>query len=178
MVEQIARETEPFASLDLGPIKTVVLRTIDEVAEHYHPGEDQPRLRMALIDFLLLVERLARNVRTKAVTSVPGARLIYASHVSWLMKQGPQVKNLYERADWAFRFARPIFDTQGAILTELGRALRGGAHILMMRINAALTSLLIRECGRAAIDLYSGACGSHTRRLCAPTRLTKRRSTR
>ena len=159
-MEHIVRETEPFAFNDHEPIKKALLRTIDAVAEHYHPDMDQPRLRITVPEFLLLVERSARKAREAAV-SVPFARLVLASDILWLKKQadgwGPTAKNLYDRADWAIRVQRLILDPSGAALTELRRVLQGNfAGVLLQRIRAALTSLLIRECGRAAIDLYSG----------------------
>jgi uncharacterized protein len=117
-------------------------------------------LRFASANFRL-VERSARNARKAALTSVPGVRLVRASDVLWLKKQadawGPTAKNVYDRADWAIRFQRLILNPQDAVLTELRRALQGDtAGVVSQRIKAALNSLLICECGRAAIDLYSG----------------------
>jgi uncharacterized protein len=161
LVEQIVAETEPFAFTDPAPIQKALLRTVDAVAKHYHPDADRPQFRITLPEFLLLVERSAGNARKQAMAHVPFVRLIRASDVLWIKEKaeavGPLATRLYRRTDWAVRIARLVYNLPGAAMSELRRQLLGDiAAAGKQRMQAALTALLIRECGRAAIELYSG----------------------
>ncbi len=161
LVEQIGRETEPLSLTEAEPIKRVVERTVDAVAEHFHPGASHARLRISLPEGLLLAERLSRDLRRAVLAQVPGARDMRLSDAAWAKKiydrYGTTAKRILSRGDRARRLVRFIGNPKGALLSEATTLLLGQVYgFLSRRVRAELTSLLIRETGRAAIDLYSG----------------------
>jgi uncharacterized protein len=56
LVEWISRETKPLSFTEAEPIAKVLERTVDAVAEHFHPGASRARLRVSLPEGLLLAE--------------------------------------------------------------------------------------------------------------------------
>jgi predicted GTPase len=161
LVEQIGRETEPLSFTETEPIKRVLERTVDAVAEHFHPGASRARLRISLPEGLLLAERLSRGLRRAVLTNVPGARDMRLSDAAWAKTiydtYGTTAKRIYASGDRARRLVRFIANPKGALLGEATMLLVGQVGgFLSRRVRAELTSLLIRETGRATIDLYSG----------------------
>jgi predicted GTPase len=161
LIEQIGRETEPFSFTEAEPIRKVLEQTVDAVAEHFHPGTTRARLRFSLPEALLLAERLSRKLRVAILTYVPGAREIRFSDAAWAKeayeRYGAAAKRVYSSGDIITRLARLFRNPEGASLSEVGRLLVGPVGgFLSRRVRAELTMLLIREIGRAAIDVYSG----------------------
>jgi uncharacterized protein len=161
LVERIGRETEPLSFTEAEPITKVLERTVDAVAEHFHPGASRARLRVSLPEGLLLAERLSRDLRVAVLTHVPGAREIRLSDAAWAKeaydRYGTATKRVYSYGDGVRRLARLIGNPNGAFLAEATRLLVGQVGgFLSRRVRAELTILLIREIGRAAIDTYSG----------------------
>jgi uncharacterized protein len=161
LVERIGRETEPLSFTEAEPITKVLERTVDVVAEHFHPGALRARLRVSLPEGLLLAERLSRDLRVAVLTHVPGAREIRLSDAAWAKeayeRYGAATKRVYSYGEGVRRLARLIGNPNGALLAEVTRLLVGQVGgFLSRRVRAELTVLLIREIGRAAIDVYSG----------------------
>ncbi len=160
IVEAIARETEPFSFTDEAPIRAAMMRVTNAVADYFHPGASRAHLRFSLPEILLLAERLARDLRGAVVTHVPGARQIQVCDALWLKElydqHGETAKQAYDyftRFQRIARLARP----ESSLLGEAGLKLMGSAlGSLSLRVRAELTATVIRETGRAAIDLYSG----------------------
>jgi uncharacterized protein len=156
LVERIGRETEPLSFTEAEPITKVLERTVDAVAEHFHPGASRARLRVSLPEGLLLAERLSRDLRVAVLTHVPGAREIRLSDAAWAKeaydRYGTATKRVYSYGDGVRRLARLIGNPNGAFLAEATRLLVGQVGgFLSRRVRAELTILLIREIGRAAI---------------------------
>ncbi len=161
LVEQIGDETEPFSFTEAEPIRKVLEHTVDAVAKHFHPGTSRARLRFSLPEALLLAERLSRKLRVAILTYVPGAREIHFSDVAWAKEvydsYSASAKRVYSSGDIASRLVRLFRNPEGASLAEIGRLLVGPVGgFLSHRVRAEFTILLIREIGRAAIDVYSG----------------------
>lgn len=161
LVEEVVRETEPFASTDPAPIRAALERTISAVAQHLKGDASEARLDVTLPELLMLAERTARDARRAALAHVPGIRLVTFGHLIWVKRQsetyGPAASRAYTVAQWAYRIQRAVRDPTSGLLGEAARLLFDtGSKVLSLRVRAALTAVLIRECGRAAIDLYSG----------------------
>jgi len=161
IVEATSDETPPFTFLEIEPIQAALLDLVDRVATHYRPNERNARLRLTLPEVLLLTERFARDARAAAVRHVPGSRRLLISDAlrfkNWAERWGPTASQSISAVDAVRRILRGVVDPAGAMLQESTRALVGKAgSALALRARSTLTALLLRECGRSAIDLYSG----------------------
>lgn len=161
LVEAACDETAPFTFVDSEPIQAAMLDLVDRVAGHFRPDERDARLRLTVPELLLLMERFARDARAATLQHVPGSRRLHISDVlrwkGWAERWGPTASRSVTVFDSVRRVLRGIADPAGAAVQESTRALVGRVGgVLALRARAALTALLLRECGRAAIDLYSG----------------------
>jgi len=161
IVEATSEATPPFLFLDVEPIRVAVMQLVDSVAAHYQPGVRDARLQLTLPEVLLLTERFSRDVRTAALEHVPGSRRLLIGDAlrfrNWAERWGPTASQTVDALDSARRIVRGVVNPVGAAIQESTRALLGKAGtVLALRARAALTELILRECGRAAIDLYSG----------------------
>jgi hypothetical protein len=158
-VEQIGRETEPL-SFEAEPITKVLERTVDAVAEHFHSGALRARWRISLPEGLLLSERLSRDLRSVILKHVPLVERLTLADVFRAKeaydRYGNAVERVYSYSDGARRLARLVGNPKGALLQEAAELLGPVGGFLSLRVRAELTSLVIHETGRAAIDLYSG----------------------
>ncbi|WP_162009682.1 GTPase family protein [Methylocystis heyeri] len=158
LVENIARESEPLTE----STRAIALmeQTVDAVAEFFHEDAAQARFRITLPEMLLLTERVSRDLRAAAVKYLPGAREIQISHLLWL-------KERYDRHGPWVKIAHPYFTNflrlsrwtrpESALLSEATGRLAGPVvDFVTLRLRSEFTALLVRETGRAAIDLYSG----------------------
>ena len=160
LVEDIAAKTEPFQSTDLAPILAALERVASAVAQHFKGDAPEHRWDVTLPELLLLIEHAAHDTR-RAILRLPGIRHITISDARWIQRQtethGPAISRTYEYAQKALRLARMVRDPMSGILGEIGGGLFGSlSDVVSLRIRAAVTGLLIRECGRAAINLYAG----------------------
>lgn len=161
LVEAACDDTTPFSFLDTDPIQAALLDVVDRVATHFRPNERDARLRLTLPEVLLLTERFARDARAATLRNVPGSRLLLISEAlrfrNWAERWGPRASQSVTALDSVRRILRGVVDPAGAVVQESTRALLGKAgSVLALRARAALTALILREAGRAAIDLYSG----------------------
>lgn len=161
IVERACAESPPFTFLDVEPIRDEVLRLVDRIALHFRSDDADARLQLTLPEVLLLAERFGRDARAAALRHVPGARRLLISDAlrfkSWAERWGPTATQSVAMLDAVWRIVRGVVDPAGAAVQESKRALLGkSGSVLATRARAALTDLILRECGRAAIDLYSG----------------------
>ena len=162
LVEEIGRETPPLTFTESEPARLLIERIVDRVATHYHPGVSHVRYHATLPEMLLLTERLARDLRIALIRFVPGVRQVpvslgfgafgtYERHRGWIRAAIPVVRNLLRVQQLA------SLNLVGLIQRELNQA--GWSQVLGHvggRAREELTAILVRETGRAAIDLYSG----------------------
>jgi uncharacterized protein len=160
-VKQIGRETEPLSFTEAEPITKVLERTVDAVAEHFHPGTPRARWRISVPEGLRMSERLSRRLRSVILNHVPLAKDllladVYGAKEAW-DRYGNVSKKVHPYSDGVSRLARVVVNPKGALPKEVAQLLVGQVGgFLSRRVRAELTSLLIHETGRAAIDLYSG----------------------
>lgn len=135
--------------------------TVDLVAAHYHPGVERARYRLTLPEALLLTERVSRDLRAACLRHVPASQHV---QIATLLKardlydaHGETVKTLYSVARAARTATSVVTNPVSAVLREAGGLLAGRlVDDLTLRLQGQVTQMLIRETGRAAIDLYSG----------------------
>jgi small GTP-binding protein len=159
----MADATEQFAFTEIEPLYIRALAIIDTVAHRFHPQAHAAWAQFSLPEVLLLVERLARDVRREALRHIPGilVRKITFSHLLWAHQQKEQYGEAAQTG-WRvgfglWRMARAMLHPMQAAGQETsGWFVEKTATVLSYRLRAYATRLFVLEVGRAAIDLYSG----------------------
>ncbi len=150
----IADTATPFSFAETEPILASAREIVEAVARAFHPDARNPWARFSLPEFLLLAERLSRDVRREALRHIPAILL-------WVHQQNVRYG---EAAQTGWRLGFGLWRVIRAALNPLqaaGQETSGvfferTAKVLSYRVRAYATRLLILEVGRAAIDLYSG----------------------
>ena len=86
-VLQIADATAPFSFIEMEPLITSARNIVEVVARHFHPDARNAWARFSLPEFLLLTERLSRDVRREALRHIPAIRAMRLSHLLWVHRQ-------------------------------------------------------------------------------------------
>src|SRR5215471_17660257 len=157
----IADATAPFAFTEIEPLVTSARDIVEVVARRFHPGAHTAWAQFSLPEFLLLAERLCRDVRREALRHIPGVRAIRLSHLLWVRRQntryGPIARTGWRVGFGLWRIARGALNPVQAVGQETsGIFTEKTARVLSYRLRAYATRLLILEIGRAAIELYAG----------------------
>src|SRR5260370_11211047 len=157
----IADATAPFAFTEIEPLVASARDIVEVVARRFHPEAHPAWAQFSLPEFLLLAERLCRDVRREALHHIPGVRAIRLSHLLWARRQNERYCAI-ARTGWRMGFGlwRVV---RGALnpLQAAGHETRSilalkTAKLLSYRLRAYATRLLVLEIGRAAIELYAG----------------------
>src|SRR6266436_2511486 len=157
----IADATAPFAFTEIEPLVASARDIVEAVARRFHPEAHTAWAQFSLPEFLLLAERLCRDVRREALRHIPGVRAIRLSHLLWVRRQNERYGAI-TRTGWRmgfglWRIVRGALNPLQAAAQEAKELLMDQTHgILSHRLRAYATRLLVLEIGRAAIDLYSG----------------------
>ena len=134
-------------------------RTVEVVAQHYHPDRKEPALEFTVPELLLLTERVSARLRLVLLEHVP---------LSHRLKVGPLLRA------WGYRPLVAAGYRHGLRLYTLVRLLRAASplhavvaeirdHVvgdlfdsLQVNVRRRIVRLWIEEIGRASIELYSG----------------------
>jgi hypothetical protein len=160
-VLEIADTAAPLSFTELDPLLSTVRETVEVVAGQLYPEADSAWAQFSLPELLLLIERLCRDFRRKAVSHLPAVSSIRLSHLLWVHKQNKRYGTL-ARAGWRIGYAVWRIIPAGlnplqAVGQESSSAfLEQATEVLSYRLRAYATRLLALEVGRAAIDLYAG----------------------
>jgi uncharacterized protein len=150
-----------FSFTEMEPILASAGEIVEAVARAFHPDVRNAWARFSLPEFLLLAERLSRDVRREALLHIPAIRAMKLSHLLWVHRQNVRYG---EAAQTGWRLGFGLWRVIRAALNPLqaaGQETSGvfferTTKVLSYRARAYATRLLILEVGRAAIDLYSG----------------------
>lgn len=159
-VQNLAEAVDPLSLTDADEAFVLARRTVEEVARHYRPDDDNPLAAFTLPEGLLLLHRVSARLRQAVLDMVPLAdRLTLAQlrgahdvigKATPLVDLGRDIYDLY-------RAVRPAINPAGAALGEARRLIFDAAWDAgKLRLQRRLTQLLVLEVGKAAIDLYSG----------------------
>jgi len=156
-----ADATAPFAFTEIEPLLASARDIVEVVARRLHPEAHTAWAQFSLPEFLLLAERLCRDVRREALRHIPGVRAIRLSHLLWVRRQntryGPIARTGWRVGFGLWRIARGALNPVQAVGQETsGIFTEKTARVLSYRLRAYATRLLILEIGRAAIELYAG----------------------
>ena len=69
------------------PLLTSARDIVEAVARRFHPDSRTAWARFSLPEFLLLTERLSRDVRREALRHIPAVRAMRLSHLLWVHRQ-------------------------------------------------------------------------------------------
>jgi uncharacterized protein len=157
----IADATTPFAFTEIEPLVASARDVVEAVARRFHPEAHTAWAQFSLPEFLLLTERLCRDVRREALRHIPGVRAIRLSHLLWARRQNERY-GAVARTGWRmglglWRVVRGALNPLQAAGQETSSIfVERTAKVLSYRLRAYATRLLVLEIGRAAIDLYAG----------------------
>jgi len=157
----IADATAPFAFTEMEPLAASARDIVEAVACRFHPEAHTAWAQFSLPEFLLLAERLCRDVRREALRHIPAVRAIRLSHLLWVRRQKERY-GAVAQTGWHIGFG--LWRVIRAALNPLQAAgqetsslfMERSARVLSYRLRAHATRLLVLEIGRAAIDLYAG----------------------
>ncbi|WP_237217807.1 GTPase, partial [Falsiroseomonas oryziterrae] len=159
-VEALAAATPPLEP-DREAATELARRTVETVARRFHPDDPDAAARVTLPELLLLTERVSRDLRRFVLMHMPGARSLRIDHalkVKRLVDRwGAPAQRVFEVGYAAWRIGRIAANPTTGVAQELARWLDAeGRAALAGNLRAAATRELVRETGRAAIDLYAG----------------------
>jgi uncharacterized protein len=157
----VAGSTPPFSFASVEPFFLAARSATESVAQHFHPEARSAWARFNLPDFLLLTERISRDLRRETLRQIPGVSTIRFSHLLWVHQQNSRYGKLAQTG-WQVGFG--IWRAIRAALNPIQAAsqetsslfVENAARVLSYRLRAYATRLFVLEVGRAAIDLYSG----------------------
>jgi predicted GTPase len=157
----IADATAPFSFAATEPLVAKARDIVEVVARRFHPETHMAWARFSLPEFLLLTERLSRDVRREALRHIPAVRAMRLSHLLWVHRQNERY-GAVAQTGWRMGFGlwrvirAALNPLQAAGQETSGLFLESTTRVLSYRLRAYATRLLVLEIGRAAIDLYSG----------------------
>jgi uncharacterized protein len=160
-VLQIANTATPLPFTELEPLVARARETVEIVAHHFHPEAHDAWAQFTLPEFLLLTERLCRDIRRESLRHIPAAGAIRLSYLLWAHRQNRRY-GVIARTGWRigfglWRFVRAALNPlQAAGQETSGAFVERAVNVLSYRVRAYATRLLVLEVGRAAIDLYAG----------------------
>lgn len=157
----IADTTAPFGFTEMEPLVTSAREVVEVVARRFHPEARTAWAQFSLPEFLLLAERLCRDVRREALRHIPAVRAIRLSHFLWAQRQkeryGAVAQTGWRIGFGLWRVVRAALNPlQAAGQETSGIFMEKTARVLSYRLRAHATRLLVLEIGRASIDLYAG----------------------
>jgi predicted GTPase len=157
----IADATKPFAFTEIDPLIASARDIVEVIARRFHPQAHTAWAQFSLPEFLLLAERLCRDVRREALRHIPGVRAMRLSHLLWARRQNERYGAI-ARTSWRmgfglWRIVRGALNPLQAAGQETSSIfVERTAKVLSYRLRAYATRLLVLEIGRAAIELYAG----------------------
>jgi uncharacterized protein len=157
----MADATAPFAFTEVEPLVARARDIVEVVARRFHPEAHTAWAQFSLPEFLLLTERLCRDVRHEALRHIPGVRAMRLSHLLWVRRQNERYGAI-ARTSWRmgfglWRFVRGALNPLQAVGQETSSIfVEKTAKVLSYRLRAYATRLLVLEIGRACIELYAG----------------------
>jgi uncharacterized protein len=157
----IADATAPFSFTEMEPLLTSARDIVEVVARRFHPDSRTAWARFSLPEFLLLTERLSRDVRREALRHIPAVKAMRLSHLLWVHRQNEHYGAIAQTG-WRMGFGiwrvirAALNPIQAAGQETSGLFLEKTTKVLSYRLRAYATRLLVLEIGRASIDLYSG----------------------
>jgi len=158
-VRQIAADVDRDIVTDRDRLLGAARETIEHVARHYHPEDQDPIWSFTVPELLMLTERVSVRLRMVVLDHVPAAHLIEAGHLLRIWGYKPMATTglrIFRHLHNAWRVTR-LTNPMAALLAEARQRIVGAA---MTEAGDWLRSegarIWVEEVGRAAIELYSG----------------------
>lgn len=159
-VVRFAGQTPALDFEDRARAEALAWETVELVARHFHPTQPDPMARVTVPEALLLTEQVSQRLR-RWVVQWPGAGRMKISDALWAQRlverHGPALVMAYGVAEKGWRALRFAMNPVQAAAQEAQRFAAGTTgEMLGGNMRQKITTQLIQEIGRAAIDLYSG----------------------
>lgn len=154
-VDALAESLEPddWPLDDGGRLLTLGRRTLEAVAEAYHPGTERPLLELTVPHALLIVERASRDLRGDIVEHVPLSHRLTIGDLLRVQRWKEQAERAYD----LYRAGRVVINPLDALIGEAWRQLRNRSFgLARVELHRWLLRAYVRKVGFYAIDLYSG----------------------
>ncbi|EIC21871.1 GTPase family protein [Thiorhodovibrio frisius] len=153
----LAAETSAEDLANREAVDRLLRRTVNAVASAYAPDDEAAVLNFTLPEVLLMLEEVARRLRHILSDELPvlrHLRLSWAARGSDLIGRGLKPARGLANAWRVMRLADPL----GAVIAEVrSLVIEQGVTLLGREARAVMATLLVREVGEVAIELYSGA---------------------
>ena len=155
-VLQIADAAPPFSFTSMEPLVSSARDIVEVIARRFNSGTSSAWARFSLPEFLLLTERLSRDVRREALRHIPAVRAVRLSHLLWVHRQnaryGAAAQTGWRLGFGLWRVIRAALNPlQAAGQETSGLFFEKTTRVLSYRLRAYATRLLVLEIGRASI---------------------------
>ncbi len=154
-VEALADELDPedWPLDDVERLLGLGRRTLDTVAEAYHPGVDKPLLELTVPHMLLIIERASADLRRDIVDHVPFSHRLVIGDIFRMQRW----RRSAEKVFLVYRAGRMVINPVHALVGEAWRGVRDlGVGAVSGELHRWLLGAFVRKVGFYAIDLYSG----------------------
>ena len=142
-----------MAVTELEPLLAKARETVETVACRFHPEAHTAWAQFSLPEFLLLTERLSRDIRRESLRHIPAVGSIRLSHLLWAHRQNKQYGAI-ARTAWQigfglWRIVRATLNPFQAVSQETtGAFVEKAVSVLSYRLQAHATRLVVLEIGR------------------------------
>lgn len=154
-VDAMAEALEPddWPLDDGGRLLALGRRTLETVAEAYHPDTERPLLELTVPHALMIVERASRDLRGDIVEHVPLSHRLTIGDLLRVQRWKEQAEKAYN----LYRAGRVVINPLDALIGEAWRQLRNRSFgLARIELHRWLLRAYVRKVGFYAIDLYSG----------------------
>ncbi len=158
-VEQLAQQAIqgeiPVETID--GFRALLERLIREIAQHYHPGQEDAYLDTPLPQLLKIVEKVCRELRQVVQNNVPGAHILTLRDWKKIKEAYDFFEPLYRVIYWAYRIGSIPVSPVSALWREIRGFVAGQAvNLSVKELKAELISYVVHRMGFYLIELYSG----------------------
>lgn len=154
-VEKLAETCDPrdWPIEDASWIVELGRRTLDTVAQCYHPQAEKPFLELNVPHALLIIEQASRDLRKEVAENIPFSDRLTIGDLLRLHRWKTKAEQLYN----VYRAGRVLVNPVNALFGEIWRHLRERSFgMAQSELHRWFLRAYIRKLGYYAIDLYSG----------------------
>lgn len=154
-VEVIANGIGPDhpALEDPARLADLFLEVVRAVARAYYPRSAEPELKVTVPQAMLLVERVAEDMREFAMENIPGSHLVTISDLKNFTGLAGQAKDIYD----LYRVVTLALNPAGSLIREANNSVSNRLMWPVLReLQRELYKYGVRKAGAYAIELYGG----------------------
>lgn len=128
-------------------------RTLDTVAQSYHPQSEKPFLEINVPHALLIIEQASRDLRKEVTENIPLSDRLTIGDLLRMHRWKTKAEQIYN----VYRAGRVLVNPVNALFGEIWRHLRERSFgVAQGELHRWFLRTYVRKVGYYAIDLYSG----------------------